>query len=178
MSARDPVESMPIFRGMRTRFDGAILSREWKEALWDKFVTAAPRSRCPTGECLHSPRGAHAVRAAIQRSQASLSQLSRELGINPMTVARWRKRADGAALDGSDGSRRSGNRRVPAPNAPSAGRLPLCPAAVYPAFDTVSPASLPATTSASMRGEGDAPHRPSFEPCIGAKTEPGVLPLS
>ena len=36
---------------------------------------------------------AHAVRAAIQRSQASLSTLSRELGINPKTVAKWRKRA-------------------------------------------------------------------------------------
>ena len=35
----------------------------------------------------------HAVRAAIQRSQASLSQLSRALGINPKTVAKWRKRA-------------------------------------------------------------------------------------
>lgn len=35
----------------------------------------------------------HAVRAAIERSQASLSQLSRERGINPKTVAKWRKRA-------------------------------------------------------------------------------------
>ena len=35
----------------------------------------------------------HAVRAAIQRSQASLAELSRELGINPKTVAKWRKRA-------------------------------------------------------------------------------------
>ena len=35
----------------------------------------------------------HAVRAAIQRSQASLTTLSRELGINPKTVAKWRKRA-------------------------------------------------------------------------------------
>ncbi len=35
----------------------------------------------------------HAVRAAIQRSQASLAALSRELGINPKTVAKWRKRA-------------------------------------------------------------------------------------
>jgi transposase-like protein len=35
----------------------------------------------------------HAVRAAIQRSQASLAQLSRELGINPKTVAKWNKRA-------------------------------------------------------------------------------------
>ncbi|PIL20020.1 hypothetical protein P775_11575 [Puniceibacterium antarcticum] len=35
----------------------------------------------------------HAVRAAIQRSQASLVQLSKELGISPKTVAKWRKRA-------------------------------------------------------------------------------------
>jgi hypothetical protein len=26
-------------------FDGAILSLEWKDALWDKFVTEAPRPR-------------------------------------------------------------------------------------------------------------------------------------
>ena len=30
------------------RFDGAILSQEWKEALWDKFVTGAPRPRTPS----------------------------------------------------------------------------------------------------------------------------------
>ena len=35
----------------------------------------------------------HAVRAAIQRSQVSLAQPSRELGINPRTVAKWRKQA-------------------------------------------------------------------------------------
>ena len=40
----------------------------------------------------------HAVRAAIQRSQASLAQLSRELGINPKTVAKWRKRPSVADL--------------------------------------------------------------------------------
>jgi transposase-like protein len=34
-----------------------------------------------------------AVRAAIQRSQASRSQLSQELGINPKTVAKCRKHA-------------------------------------------------------------------------------------
>lgn len=34
----------------------------------------------------------HAVRAVIRRSQASLAQLSEELGINPKTVAKWRKR--------------------------------------------------------------------------------------
>jgi hypothetical protein len=35
----------------------------------------------------------HAVRAAKRRSQASLARLSWELGINPKTVAKWRKRA-------------------------------------------------------------------------------------
>lgn len=34
-----------------------------------------------------------ALRAAIQRSEASLAALSREMGINPKTVAKWRKRA-------------------------------------------------------------------------------------
>tara|TARA_B100000378_G_scaffold220970_1_gene184381 strand:+ start:5 stop:625 length:621 start_codon:yes stop_codon:yes gene_type:complete len=34
----------------------------------------------------------HAVRAAIQRSQASIAALSQEFGINPKTVAKWRKR--------------------------------------------------------------------------------------
>ncbi|GAD28175.1 transposase [Gluconobacter thailandicus NBRC 3257] len=34
----------------------------------------------------------HAMRAALQRSQASLAALSEEFGINPKTVAKWRKR--------------------------------------------------------------------------------------
>ncbi|GBR21270.1 transposase [Komagataeibacter nataicola NRIC 0616] len=34
----------------------------------------------------------HAVRAAIQRSEASLAALSKTFGINPKTVAKWRKR--------------------------------------------------------------------------------------
>jgi hypothetical protein len=40
---------------------------------------------------LGSATTTHAVRAAIQRSQASLAKLSKELGINPKTVAKWRK---------------------------------------------------------------------------------------
>ena len=45
------------------------------------------------GQVRHgSATATHAVRTAIQRSQASLAQLSRELGINPKTVAKWRKR--------------------------------------------------------------------------------------
>jgi transposase InsO family protein len=35
----------------------------------------------------------YAVRAAIQRSQASIAELSRTYGVNPKTVAKWRRRA-------------------------------------------------------------------------------------
>jgi len=46
------------------------------------------------GQVRHwSATAKHAVRAAIQRSQASLTQLGRELGIIPKTVAKWRERA-------------------------------------------------------------------------------------
>ena len=47
----------------------------------------------PIGQVRHgSATATHAVRAAIQRSQASVAELSRELGVNPKTVAKWRKR--------------------------------------------------------------------------------------
>ena len=42
---------------------------------------------------LWSATTTHVIRAAIQRLQASLAALSRDLGINPKTVAKWRKRA-------------------------------------------------------------------------------------
>ncbi|AJE46231.1 transposase [Celeribacter indicus] len=44
-----------------------------------------------TGQGRHgSARTMSAVRAAIERSQASITELSREPGINPEKVARWR----------------------------------------------------------------------------------------
>jgi len=46
------------------------------------------------GQVLHgSATTTHAVRAAIQRSQASIATLSRTYGVNPKTVAKWRQRA-------------------------------------------------------------------------------------
>lgn len=45
------------------------------------------------GQVLHgSATTTHAIRAAIQRSKASLQALSEHYGINPKTVAKWRKR--------------------------------------------------------------------------------------
>ena len=46
------------------------------------------------GQVLHgSATTTHVVRAAIQRSKASLEALSERYGINPKTVAKWRRRA-------------------------------------------------------------------------------------
>jgi hypothetical protein len=45
------------------------------------------------GQVLHgSAKTTYAVRAAIQRSQASLQDLASTYDINPKTVAKWRKR--------------------------------------------------------------------------------------
>src|SRR5210317_22510 len=45
------------------------------------------------GQILHgSAKTTHAVRALIQLSKASNAALSRELGVNVKTVAKWRKR--------------------------------------------------------------------------------------
>ena len=49
------------------------------------------------GQVLHgSATTTEAVRRAIQHSQASLRQLARRYGINPKTVAKWKKRASTA----------------------------------------------------------------------------------
>ena len=45
------------------------------------------------GQVLHgSATTTHGVRAAIQRSKASIQELSRRYSINPKTVVKWRKR--------------------------------------------------------------------------------------
>src|SRR4051794_18619215 len=47
----------------------------------------------PMGQVLHgSARTTAAVRRAIQQSQASLRSLAKRHGINPKTVAKWKKR--------------------------------------------------------------------------------------
>ncbi len=45
------------------------------------------------GQILHgSAKTTHAIRAAIQRSQASVSELAEKYDLNPKTVRKWRKR--------------------------------------------------------------------------------------
>ena len=46
------------------------------------------------GQILHgSATTTHAIRAAIQRSSATIAELSERYGINPKTVLKWRGRA-------------------------------------------------------------------------------------
>ena len=60
-------------------FRGARLSPEHKEALWDRFLTGAPRPRTPSEQ-------------RYELTQASIAQLSRTHGLNPKTVAKWKRR--------------------------------------------------------------------------------------
>jgi transposase-like protein len=51
------------------------------------------------GQVLHGcARTTEAVRRAIQHSQASLRDLARRYGVNPKTIAKWRKRSSVADL--------------------------------------------------------------------------------
>ena len=50
------------------RFDGAIFSLEWKEALWDKYFTAAPRPRTPSEQQYSDPLADRVMRSMIPRS--------------------------------------------------------------------------------------------------------------
>ena len=46
-------------------------------------------------QVLHnSARTTEAVRRAIQNSQASIRSLAQQYGVNPKTIAKWKKRAD------------------------------------------------------------------------------------
>jgi transposase-like protein len=61
--------------------------------LWCDLYTGMDGSTI--GQIRHgSATTTHAFTAAIKRSQTSLASLSRELGINLKTVAKWRKRAN------------------------------------------------------------------------------------
>ena len=101
------------------------------------------------GQILHgSATTTHAVRAAIQRSKASIQELSERYGMNPKTVdevaeARLRRGcadgAEGSALDGAVAEEEAARRRLPQAHAVAARRLPLCPPGHHPASDPFCP---------------------------------------
>ena len=57
-------------------------------------VMLIPHSGGPMGQILHgSAKTTHVVRAAIQRSKASIKELAGRYDLNPKTVTKWKKRA-------------------------------------------------------------------------------------
>ncbi len=72
-------------RCMVPAFDGASLSSDSKDALWAKFYMGAPRRLRRSVERY----------SIVKRAQRALAK---PLGINPKTVAKWRKRASASDL--------------------------------------------------------------------------------
>ena len=57
------------------------------------------------GQILHgSAKTTHVVRAAIQRSKASIKELAGRYDLNPKTVTKWKKRARPRCPDGAEGT--------------------------------------------------------------------------
>lgn len=77
----------------------------------------------------------------------------------------YKDEVDPTALNGADRSRGSGGLSIPASHAASAGRLPLCHAAICPASGAVCAASLPAAPGISRLPdvEGDKPECRKFK---------------
>lgn len=89
------------------RFDGAICSLERKETLWVRYFAAAPRIVTRQAICKANLPSGHAryqsnntaihwqtgfCVAGSRDAQATTLALSRELGLNVKTLAKWRKR--------------------------------------------------------------------------------------
>jgi len=79
-------QNMKRSRCLIPAFDGAMLSPEWRDALWARFTTGAPR------------RQRRSVERYKQHSQESLRALAQRYGINQKTVAKWKKRSSVADL--------------------------------------------------------------------------------
>jgi len=105
----------PARRSFRARclvpgFDGAFLSHDSKDALWDKFYTAAPTTT-------------EAVRRAIQNSQESLRALAKRYRDQPedsrevegaRDCRRYPDRPQGSQIDGAFHRGGGSHRRFPA----------------------------------------------------------------
>jgi len=105
------------------------------------------------GQILHaSATMTGVVRRAIQRSSDSPRALAKRYGINPKTVAKWKKRTIVADLPTGPRTPRStvlgvedesAVARVSPPHVAAAGRLLVCAAAEPPASEPLGPASAP-----------------------------------
>jgi hypothetical protein len=116
------------------------------------------------GQVLHgSATTTEAVRRAIQHSQASLRALAQRYGINPKTVAKWKKRSSVADVPTGPKDAKSTVLSVtdeaiiglPEAYPAATGRLPLCAPADHPAPDPLLTAPLPAAPWHQPLARGD-----------------------
>ena len=165
-------------RWLIPRFDGAILSKEWKEELWDKFVMGAPRTSYPAVVCT-----AQAMRGRARHQSGNTAIASFARATEPGTghqrqdcrkVAEasdgrgYEDRTNATAVDGFNRSRGSDNRRVPTPHAPSAGRRCTCLYALQPSIPHLTRSALHRCLqrhgiSRLPEIEGDKPKRQKFK---------------
>src|SRR5437660_12515960 len=106
---------------------------------------------CTLGQVLHgSATTTEAIRRAIQRSQESLRTVAKRHGINPKTVAKWRKRSFVADLP--TGPKQPSSTVlsmeeeaivVAFVHLTAARRLPVCAASDDPASDPIIVAEYP-----------------------------------
>jgi hypothetical protein len=137
----------------RQVFDPRLLtvrSREWKEAPWARFCTAAPpRQRRRAIQHSQMQNGQESLRAC----QALRHQPQDRGEVAGSPTCRPDRRAE---IHGSVGLGRGDHRGLPQAHAAAAGRLPLCPAGNHPAPDPLVTASLPAAprprSTAACRG--------------------------
>lgn len=99
------------------------------------------------GQLLHgSAKTTHAVRAAIQRSKATIAELDEKYDLNPKTVMKWRRRQSVEDMPMGPQNARStvlspeeeaASGCLPQAHAPAARRLPLCVAGNHSASDAI-----------------------------------------
>lgn len=153
------------------RFDGAILSWEWKGA----YGTSSSRERHDHARCQSSNTAIAGFARATEPGTRHQPQDGGEVA-EKGDSRRYKDRADGTSVHRADAGRSSDGRRVPPPHALAAGRLPLCPATVDPAPDTVGAASVPAAawylTPVNRRAKLTPYRRPKLTPLAPSRSGP------
>ncbi len=159
------------------RFDGAILSQQWKETLWDKFVTGAPRQRSPSELQYSDPLAGRVLRSNVPRSASFARATERGVGHHSQDRREMAQAGDGrgpedrterSAFNGSDRGGGSGDRRIPASYAAPAGRRFACLYALQPSVPHLTRSALHRCLqrhgiSRLPDIEGDKPKRQKFK---------------
>ncbi len=168
-----PVREMNAFSYLLPRFDGAILSQEWKQALWGQVCHGSATST-HAGRAAMMRAGPPSVRGSARMIASFARDVEQRAGDQPENGGEVAQAPDGrgpqdgakgTTLDDPDRGGGGDRCRFAAANAAAAGRLPPCAAAIHPAPDAFIAASVPAAPS--HRGAtGSSPMANTFHGCL------------